>query len=107
MHEAIREDPTAQLKERSKPSESKRWKEVKLTYEQRKDKLKVGGCPLSVCLPACRPSICLPACLRAARPSACLPARMSDCARRSHDFSPPALSSEFLHTNARTCVRKH
>ena len=40
VHEAIRADPAPQLKARSKPAESKRWKEVKLTYEQRKDKLK-------------------------------------------------------------------
>lgn len=41
VHEAIRADPTAKPKARSKPAEAKRWKEVKLTYEQRKDKLKV------------------------------------------------------------------
>ncbi|KAL4431358.1 hypothetical protein ABPG75_006614 [Micractinium tetrahymenae] len=40
VHEAIRADPAAQPKARSKPAEAKRWKEVKLTYEQRKDKLK-------------------------------------------------------------------
>jgi large subunit ribosomal protein L5e len=40
VHEAIRADPAAQPKARSKPAESKRWKESKLTYEQRKDKLK-------------------------------------------------------------------
>lgn len=43
VHEAIRADPAAKPKARSKPAEAKRWKEVKLTYEQRKDKLKVGG----------------------------------------------------------------
>ncbi|KAI7837748.1 hypothetical protein COHA_008380 [Chlorella ohadii] len=40
VHEAIRADPSAKPKARSKPAEAKRWKEVKLTYEQRKDKLK-------------------------------------------------------------------
>ena len=43
MHEAIRADPAAKPKARSKPAEAKRGKEVKLTYEQRKDKLKVCG----------------------------------------------------------------
>jgi hypothetical protein len=43
VHEAIRADPAAKPKARSKPAEAKRWKEAKLTYEQRKDKLKVGG----------------------------------------------------------------
>jgi large subunit ribosomal protein L5e len=40
VHEAIREDPAVQPKQRSKPADAKRWKEVKLTYDQRKDKLK-------------------------------------------------------------------
>jgi len=40
VHEAIRADPAPQPKARSKPAEAKRWKEVKLTYDQRKDKLK-------------------------------------------------------------------
>jgi large subunit ribosomal protein L5e len=40
VHDAIRADPAAKPKARSKPAEAKRWKEVKLTYEQRKDKLK-------------------------------------------------------------------
>jgi hypothetical protein len=44
VHEAIRADPAPKPKARSKPAEAKRWKEAKLTYEQRKDKLKVGGC---------------------------------------------------------------
>jgi len=38
--EAIREDPTHEKKERSKPSEKKAWKEVKLTYDQKKANLK-------------------------------------------------------------------
>jgi len=41
VHEAIRADPAAKPTARSKPAEAKRWKEVKLTYDQRKDKLKV------------------------------------------------------------------
>ena len=41
MHSAIREDPAAQKKERSKPSETKLWKAKKLTYDERKEKLKV------------------------------------------------------------------
>ena len=40
VHEAIRADPVAQKKERKAPAEGKRWKEVKLTYEQRKENLK-------------------------------------------------------------------
>lgn len=40
MHEAIRADPALKQATRSKPAEPKRWKESKLTYEQRKDKLK-------------------------------------------------------------------
>ena len=39
MHEAIRADPSAQPKARSKPAEAKRWKEPKLTYEQ----VRMGG----------------------------------------------------------------
>ncbi len=34
VHEAIRADPSPKPKARSKPAEAKRWKEVKLTYEQ-------------------------------------------------------------------------
>ena len=34
VHEAIRADPAAKPKARSKPADAKRWKEVKLTYEQ-------------------------------------------------------------------------
>ena len=41
VHSAIREDPAAQKKERSKPSETKLWKAKKLTYDERKEKLKV------------------------------------------------------------------
>jgi large subunit ribosomal protein L5e len=40
VHEAIRADPSAKPTARSKPAEAKRWKEPKLTYEQRKEKLK-------------------------------------------------------------------
>lgn len=40
MHAAIRENPVAEKKPRSKPSEAKRWQPVKLTYEQRKANLK-------------------------------------------------------------------
>ncbi len=48
MHEAIRADPAPQKKERTKPAEVKRWKDVKLTYEQRKDKLKAKLAELMV-----------------------------------------------------------
>lgn len=41
VHAAIRADPAAEKKERNKPSEPKRWKEAKLTYDERKEKLKV------------------------------------------------------------------
>jgi large subunit ribosomal protein L5e len=40
VHQKIREDPTHQKKDRSKPSDSKIWKPKKLTYEERKQKLK-------------------------------------------------------------------
>ncbi|KAG7668551.1 hypothetical protein Ndes2526B_g03826 [Nannochloris sp. 'desiccata'] len=41
VHEAIRADPSAEKKERTKPTgESKKWHAVKLTYEQRKENLK-------------------------------------------------------------------
>lgn len=40
VHTAIREDPAPQKKERSKPSETKLWKPKKLTYDERKQKLK-------------------------------------------------------------------
>lgn len=39
-HEAIRERPVHEKKQRSKPSEAKRWKPVKLTYDERKASLK-------------------------------------------------------------------
>lgn len=48
VHEAIRADPAPQKKERTKPAEVKRWKDVKLTYEQRKDKLKAKLAELMV-----------------------------------------------------------
>lgn len=40
VHEAIREDPSPQRKERTKPSEKKLWKPRKLSYEQKKANLK-------------------------------------------------------------------
>jgi large subunit ribosomal protein L5e len=40
VHAAIRADPAPAEKKRVKPAEPKRWKQVKLTYEQRKEKLK-------------------------------------------------------------------
>lgn len=41
MHEKIRENPILEKKERTKPAEKKQWKQKKLTYEERKAKLKV------------------------------------------------------------------
>ena len=41
VHAAIRADPTPQKKERSKPDGTPRWKPVKLTYDERKERLKV------------------------------------------------------------------
>jgi len=40
VHEAIRENPVTEKKARSKPAESKRWQPAKLTYEERKERLK-------------------------------------------------------------------
>ncbi len=40
MHEKIREDPLPEKKEREAPEEKQRWKAVKLTYDERKNKLK-------------------------------------------------------------------
>lgn len=41
VHEAIRADPAAKTKERTKPaSGTKKWQQRKLTYEERKEKLK-------------------------------------------------------------------
>ncbi|KAL3134703.1 60S ribosomal protein L5 [Trebouxia sp. C0010 RCD-2024] len=40
VHAAIRENPAPEKKERSKPSETKNWKAKKLTYDERKQKLK-------------------------------------------------------------------
>lgn len=40
VHEAIRENPEHEKKARSKPADAKRWKAVKLTYEQKKAALK-------------------------------------------------------------------
>ncbi len=62
VHTAIREDPAPQKKERSKPSETKNWKAKKLTYDERKQKLKVPLLPsllLSV-LPTAPPMLLLP-----------------------------------------------
>ena len=41
VHAAIRADPAPQKKERSKPDGTPRWKPVKLTYDERKERLKV------------------------------------------------------------------
>ncbi len=62
VHTAIREDPAPQKKERSKPSETKLWKAKKLTYDERKQKLKVPlllSLLLSV-LPSALPMLLLP-----------------------------------------------
>jgi len=40
VHEAIREDPEHEKKERSAPGDKKRWKKVKLSYEEKKANLK-------------------------------------------------------------------
>lgn len=40
VHEAIRTNPVKPKKARSKPAEAKRWKPVRLTYEERKANLK-------------------------------------------------------------------
>jgi len=39
-HEAIREDPSRTVTKKNKPSDKKKWKPVKLTYEERKAALK-------------------------------------------------------------------
>ena len=44
VHAAIRENPAAEKTERKKPSETKNWKPKKLTYDERKQKLKVCCC---------------------------------------------------------------
>ena len=49
MHAAIREDPGLEKKERSKPSETKNWKAKKLTYDERKQKLKVKLFSIHLC----------------------------------------------------------
>ena len=42
VHANIRADPSPEKKERDgKPEEKKKWKQSKLTYEQRKSNLKV------------------------------------------------------------------
>jgi large subunit ribosomal protein L5e len=43
VHEAIRADPVHAKKARSKPADAKRWQPAKSTYEERKERLKVGG----------------------------------------------------------------
>ena len=48
VHEKIRADPVHKKKERKKPAETKKWKATKLTYEQRKQHLKVGLCHIAV-----------------------------------------------------------
>lgn len=40
VHAAIRADPSPQNKPRNKPAQPKAWKQVKLTYEERKERLK-------------------------------------------------------------------
>lgn len=40
VHEKIREDPAKERKERSKPADAKSWKQVKLSYEEKKANLK-------------------------------------------------------------------
>lgn len=40
VHEKIREDPSHTKKEKKVPANPKKWKAVKLTYEQRKAALK-------------------------------------------------------------------
>lgn len=50
VHEKIRENPILGKKERSKPDEAKSWKEKKLTYEERKAKLKVPPATPSLAL---------------------------------------------------------
>lgn len=43
VHEAIRADPLHKATSKKKPAEPKNWQPVKLTYDERKDKLKVGA----------------------------------------------------------------
>ena len=40
VHAAIRANPVSEKKARAKPSEAKRWQAPKLTYEERKERLK-------------------------------------------------------------------
>jgi large subunit ribosomal protein L5e len=40
VHAAIRANPLADKKARSKPAEAKRWQPAKSTYEERKERLK-------------------------------------------------------------------
>lgn len=55
VHEAIRENPVLEKKERSKPSDAKKWKSAKLTYDERKAALKVQPDTCSCC---CLPKFC-------------------------------------------------
>ena len=55
VHEAIRADPAPKPKERDAPSEKKKWKATKLTYEERKAALKVP--PLRSRPEACSPPL--------------------------------------------------
>lgn len=59
VHAAIRANPVAKKADRKKPAEAKRWKAVKLTYEERKANLKVGTCAAVCCgvLRALRPVV--------------------------------------------------
>jgi Ribosomal L18 C-terminal region len=43
VHQAIRDDPLPEKKERTKPAEPKVWKTPRLTYDERKERLKVGA----------------------------------------------------------------
>ena len=48
VHAAIRADPNPKPKERKAPGEKKKWKQVPLTYDERKDKLKVRSLSTSL-----------------------------------------------------------
>ena len=53
-HEAIREDPMPEKKERQKPDEKRVWKAKKLTYDERKANLKVSLPPMGIkCIAIC------------------------------------------------------
>ena len=82
VHTAIREDPAPQKKERSKPSETKLWKAKKLTYDERKQKLKV---PLLLSLLSVLPS---------ALPMLLLPMTTPQC-RNAFSLPPSVCEFEF------------